>query len=327
MSLQAIIWAFGAPVDSVGAKFVLVALAEHAREDQRAAWACFPSVKRLASFTAQSERTVERHLAWLVQNGWISRQRRSFRRGNAGAFTYTFGPDKLSGHDPTSTRQTDALDPTKAASSPDNLSLPNKKEPSKEPVTEPAQNDRDFETWWAAYPRKVEKLGAKAVYRRIVDNRLGTADQLLSGAKRYADEVRLRDPQMVKHPSRWLDLGCWTDGGAQTSLRLVGAADHHPHAFDGPPELWRAAVARRGEDWAKSWLAPCKWASDQREVQARTRLAADRIREELAGEANALGIAITVATRAESTVARAAPNDLCASKGVVSTPSLRSGWR
>lgn len=45
MGLDAIRWAFKTPIQNPGAQFVLVALAEHAR-DEGEGWTCFPSIKR-----------------------------------------------------------------------------------------------------------------------------------------------------------------------------------------------------------------------------------------------------------------------------------------
>lgn len=80
MGLYAMRWAFGAPIKNAGAKFLLVALAEHARDDGEDGWTCFASIKRLSKRTSQGERTIERHMSWLMANGWISRQIRRDRR-------------------------------------------------------------------------------------------------------------------------------------------------------------------------------------------------------------------------------------------------------
>ena len=325
MSLQAMIWAFRTPIANVGAKFVLLALAEHAREDVANGWSCFPSVERLTEFTAQSERTVERHLAWLAQAGWIVRRNRRSRGGSGGAYTYTLQPDNVSDQGSGFTRHIDGEDPTETPVPSDILTAPYKKEPAKKPTIKPHGADGDFETWWAEYPLKVEKLGAEAAYRRIISQALASADELLAGAMRYAAEVQQRDRRMVKHPTRWLSLGCWTDGAAKPRLRLVETVSAGENSFEGPRPLWEAAVALKGVPWALSWLAPCRWEHDGGLLLARTELAASRIVQELRATLRSFGVQIGVAAPPADSETRAAPNDLCASKGVVSTPSLRSG--
>lgn len=72
MSVEAMSWAFRQPVEPCAAKFILVALGNFADE----AGYCFPSQKRLAADTSQSERSVRQHLAALEQAGWIKREKR-----------------------------------------------------------------------------------------------------------------------------------------------------------------------------------------------------------------------------------------------------------
>jgi len=89
MGVYAVQWAFQAPIPSPGAKFLLVALAEHARDGGDDGWTCFPSIKRLSKWTAQGERTIERHLGWLIADGWISRASRRRKRHGESAYFYT----------------------------------------------------------------------------------------------------------------------------------------------------------------------------------------------------------------------------------------------
>jgi pyocin large subunit-like protein len=79
LSNHAITWAYKQKIDSCGAKFVLVALADHANDDGF----CYPRQSTLARMTAQSERTVRRHLKQLEEVGLI---RREVRRWDDGKF-------------------------------------------------------------------------------------------------------------------------------------------------------------------------------------------------------------------------------------------------
>lgn len=324
MSWQAMAWAFRTPISSVGAKFVLLALAEHAGAGEMGAWSCFPSVRRIATFTAQSERTVERHLAWLVQNGWIRRHRRGRGEGG-GTYAYTLQSDKVSDQRGSAARHIDGRDPTITARTPDNLTAAYKEEPVRKPTIKPKrQEDVGFEEWWAEYPLKVERLGARAAYRRIIGEGLASAGELVAGARRYAAEVRERDERMIKYPTRWLKLGCWTDDVSRPRMHLVEGSPVLVDSFEGPPELWAAAVAVKGEAWALSWLAPCRWDGDCRQLLARTGLAASTIIGELRATLRSLGVQVGIAAPAANTGARAARNDLCASKRLVSTRSHHS---
>lgn len=67
MSVEAISWAFQQPVPHASAKFVLVAMANHADADMR----CWPSSAHLCSQTAQDRKTVQANLQRLREWGYI----------------------------------------------------------------------------------------------------------------------------------------------------------------------------------------------------------------------------------------------------------------
>ncbi len=105
-------------------------------------------------------------------------------------------------------------------------------EPEREPNPEPSQplssasiiaND-GFEDWWSQYPKKVEKRSAKKLFEKIVHSRTATAGDLTAGAARYAKSCEGIDPKFIKHPTRWLNAGCWTDDDRKpTRQHLTGA--------------------------------------------------------------------------------------------------------
>lgn len=67
LSVEAISWAFQQPVPHASAKFVLVAMANHADADMR----CWPSSAHLCSQTAQDRKTVQANLQRLREWGYI----------------------------------------------------------------------------------------------------------------------------------------------------------------------------------------------------------------------------------------------------------------
>jgi hypothetical protein len=77
----------------------------------------------------------------------------------------------------------------------------------------------EFESWWRQYPRRVEKKSAFKAYERIIKNKEATSAELLSGAMRYAADMAKanREAKHVKHPTTWLNKGCWTDEPESTS--------------------------------------------------------------------------------------------------------------
>ena len=66
----------------------------------------------------------------------------------------------------------------------------------------------DFETFWKAYPNNKNKKGAYKTYQAALkgDSRINkaTPEQLLRSAKRYAEEVKGKDPQYILHASTFL---------------------------------------------------------------------------------------------------------------------------
>jgi hypothetical protein len=73
----------------------------------------------------------------------------------------------------------------------------------------------DFEEWWKQYPKRVGKKDAERVYAKARQGG-ATREELLIGAARYAGERdRVADPadrvRYTKHPSTWLNQGCWSD--------------------------------------------------------------------------------------------------------------------
>ncbi len=68
--------------------------------------------------------------------------------------------------------------------------------------------DREFDAFWAVYPRHEAKKAARASYQRA--RKTGSAEAILAGAQRYRDDPNRAD-QFTKHPTTWLNQGCWTD--------------------------------------------------------------------------------------------------------------------
>jgi hypothetical protein len=73
MSFKALSWAWEANTGSPGRKLVLVGLAQFANDKNE----CWPAQATIAERTEQSERTVREHLAWLEEQGFLSRQART----------------------------------------------------------------------------------------------------------------------------------------------------------------------------------------------------------------------------------------------------------
>lgn len=95
--------------------------------------------------------------------------------------------------------------------------------PTKEqtPSSPPAPDA--FDEFWAVYPKKASKAGARKKFSAALKS--ASAETIIAGARRYAAE-RAADPrpdaaQWIKHPTTWLHNGCWDDA-PERALRVVG---------------------------------------------------------------------------------------------------------
>jgi len=94
----------------------------------------------------------------------------------------------------------------------------------------PADHGDQF---WQAYPRKTEKLAAMKKLASIRKSGVVTFADLMAGVKRYA--ASKPDPQYTKHPTTWLNAGCWADEtqpGATNGNGNRGAQQHRSASSD-----------------------------------------------------------------------------------------------
>lgn len=137
MSMNAMVWALGQPIDKSSLKFVLVALANYAGPNGE----CYPSIPRLSFDTGQDDRTVRRNLRELAkQNYIIDTGRRVGRTKQIPVFILSSYADFLSLNHP---QKGSLSNPPKNGS----LSRPNPpifaSEPSHFCTSNPPQNGRE----------------------------------------------------------------------------------------------------------------------------------------------------------------------------------------
>jgi hypothetical protein len=81
----------------------------------------------------------------------------------------------------------------------------------KRPMSISVEDYSSFEIWWQEYPKKVARFDAAKAYGKVLKSGLATTEVLLEAAKRYAAERAGQDPKFTKHPTTWLNGGCWMD--------------------------------------------------------------------------------------------------------------------
>lgn len=103
---------------------------------------------------------------------------------------------------------------------------------SSSPAAKTADDDPGWLTFWSVYPRRVGKAAAAKAWAKAL--RSATAADIIAGAERYRDDPN-RSAQYTKHPTTWLNQGCWEDEPLPPRLRAVGS-DYEPYRNDDPAE-------------------------------------------------------------------------------------------
>lgn len=70
-----------------------------------------------------------------------------------------------------------------------------------------------FADFWGKVPKKVSKLRARKAFEAVLSNGQATAEQLIEGVERYAQNIQTSgtEYQFIKHPATWLNDGGWED--------------------------------------------------------------------------------------------------------------------
>lgn len=327
MSNKALSWAFDAPIENVGAKFVLVALADHAGDHNGEDWVCFPSTERLMTFTAQGERTVLRHLAWLQETGWISKRKRVRRRREDSIYEFTLHRARADEEAAGEAAGTPASPANLAAGEegppPANLAattcqigndhLPNRQNPPHPPIelnpqgtpTEPgagapetelegsgervvaAQWRRVSGLWKRVSPGRLAPKPAERAFRQVC--RAWDATRVVDAAERYARQ----DGDVAKHGL--MRLHVWLAEGRFEPWLLAGdgaRAGPPAAAWPGPVEVREAALGLKDAGWVASYLDRSGWGPDEAGggvILARTETAARELAV-LVGRAGVAGV-------------------------------------
>ena len=68
-----------------------------------------------------------------------------------------------------------------------------------------------MDEFWVLYPRKIGKKDTFKILERIVKAGDVSRETLMAGVERYRDYAKTKDIKYIKHPSVWLNKGCWDD--------------------------------------------------------------------------------------------------------------------
>jgi hypothetical protein len=270
---------------SVAYRLVLIRLVTHRYQNGQ----CNPTYRALADELGVHRYTAIRAVAVGIERGWLSK---STSRGRfANNFEFTFPqqshpsdrshppqrslPSDPNGHSPVAQRsQRQRASRAKSNTSrrngqyngqgerahsvrpPPNMDLKKKPKRSKERAVG-AFKPEDMDRFWSVYPKRIKRPDAEKEFAAAL-KRGATAEQIIDGAKRYANDAeRLARAQEVgserftEHPVNWLRRNGWEDAYSNGGRTL----DQHGNevviakapAFDDIPdgmtwdELWRGA--------------------------------------------------------------------------------------
>ncbi len=187
-------------------KMVLLVIADHASDDGTEAW---PSQATIAAKASISIRTVQRAVNSLVAAGYLWMEKgvggsancREDRRPHR----YTINIKRLRG-DTESTREErgdiEAINGATLATPTGRLSRP-----MNHPI-KPSNETPEFDLFWKYYPIKVGKAAALKAWLKAI--KIESADEILAGAIRYADDPN-RHPSFTAHAATWLNAQRWND--------------------------------------------------------------------------------------------------------------------
>jgi hypothetical protein len=206
MSIQVMteVWKTDLPTTE---KMVLLAIADHASDDGTNA---YPSQATIAKKASISIRTVQRCVNNLVKAKYLRMDKGAGGSANCREdrrpHLYTINLDRLRGDSLTGRKQRVVIeDEDEATLTP---TTGRQSRPMNHPLEPSLETPNHFVEFWKIYPLKVAKKTAEIAFNKALKS--ATADEILSGAKRYASDPN-RHPSYTAHPTTWLNQGRWGD--------------------------------------------------------------------------------------------------------------------
>lgn len=107
-------------------------------------------------------------------------------------------------------------------------------------------SENAFLLFWQAYPRRVGKRAAMKSFEKSL--KIASVNEIIEGAKNYAIQVAEKgtELQYVKHPTTWLNQGCWED---EYELNVKRVEQLSPEE-----SRWKARI--------QGWLSRKAWIED-----------------------------------------------------------------
>lgn len=261
MSIQAVAWVLRHSEARLGARLVLLSIANYADEDGGNSW---PAVATIAKDARMSQRQVQRAVQTLEASGEIAIERgggdhkHTHRYVILGMRSPELTGDNMSSVEQGTGDKSGKQRVTNQAGTGDKMSPNPLDEPLENPPPLPPRKRRDrslsqseedeFEAWWETYPHKVGKAAARSAWRSARGK--AGLDDLLAGVVRY---VAAKPPDRAwANPATWLNQERWADQPAGTTPPLRTAAEREASNVLTFEELYdrrQAGMLARVERW------------------------------------------------------------------------------
>lgn len=214
------------------AKIVLYWLADHYNGETGE---CFPSHKRLAEVCEMTDRSVRNQIEVLKDMGLIEVFDRKRPNGSQTSNAYKLLlKEECGGKNIPTPSENISTHPMK------NFPTHNLVNNNLGKELNILVNDR-FDEFWMIYPRKVAKGNAQKAWAKAVKR--ASVEEILAGARRYAEARQGQDNQFTAHPASWLNGDRWADD--------FNAIKPQEEKRNGKKDGDAAEFARRaGERWA-----------------------------------------------------------------------------
>lgn len=184
------------------ARLVLLAIADH--QGEIGAW---PSISTLARMVNASERSVQRDIQHLQSIGElkVEVQNAPTRSQYKSNLYWVNLPSVATGV----TNATAGV--TESASGVTAGGVQTLIEPLPKVNLTHAQNEKLFDEFWNAYPRKLDKAKAFRAFKSALKR--ATFEDILAGVIAYRNDPR-RDPDFTKYPATWLNNDAWENAAS-----------------------------------------------------------------------------------------------------------------
>ena len=187
-------------------KVVLYWIADHHNSETGD---CFPSINRLAVLCEMSRRSVETHITALEDQGLLKRKAQYRDTGGKTANSYLLeltgtlenlddaqnlrmGSEKTAHGDTQNLRMNNLV----------KNNLGNK-------TNNKDQKEKDFNKFWATYPRKIGKAPARSAFFTALQKT--NANKIIEAARDFGNSMQHQEKQFIPHPRTWLRQERWED--------------------------------------------------------------------------------------------------------------------